>query len=200
MAIASKEKLACTSCNLATTCRTNKMKGFSEGHLPAIIIWLDNPTDEDDRRHKGGFSKYVQLINWIFKRMSVALSDIRIEYSIKCHATPEEIKTKAQFELIIDACRIHTVATLQQNPNAILIGMGALTCFMFKGKHQVGEFAGVDWPTFKKRNIWITYSPAYVFQKPSELPAIYRVFYRAAEQAGLNPKFNPKLTPFDFNI
>jgi uracil-DNA glycosylase family 4 len=193
------KKLRCTSCSLATTCRTNKMEGaFSED--PKIIVFLDNPNEEDDCRHKAGQNKYAQLISWLFARMSVSDADFRIEFSIKCHADPKEIKTKAQYEPIIDACRIHTVATLQLYPKAILVGMGSLTCFLFKGKQQVGEYHGVEWNTFKKRKIWITYSPAYAFQKPGELPSIYRVLFKAAEQANLNPTFNPKIQPFDFNL
>src|ERR1700748_363386 len=182
--MATKTTLKCNRCNLATKCRTNKISGCgSEGREPSIIIFLDNPTDEDDRRHKSGFSKYVQLIYWMLEKMSISKEHVRIEYSIRCYGE-KNIKTKAQYEPIIDACRIHTVAILQQNPNAILIGMGALTCFMFKGKQQVGEYAGCEWNFWwRKMKIWITYSPAYVFQKSSEAPAIYRVFFRAAEQA-----------------
>jgi hypothetical protein len=44
--------------------------------------------------------------------------------------------------------------------------------------------------------VWVGYSINYLLVSPSDTPRVFRVLYKAAEDAGLHPKINPK--PFKF--
>ncbi len=189
----------CRLCPLHKTAYTVAMNGVGS-EAPKIIVFLDGPSSEEDKRHEAGHSKYVKFVQWLFKRMSIPPSEYRIEFSLRCFAEPDAIKTKELVSPLLDSCYIHSLATLQRYPKAILIGMGKLTCFQFLGSLQHGQYAGCDWIFQKKtgRKIWLTYSPGAVFQSPAESPAMYRVLYKACEQAKLKPLFNPNTEPFDF--
>lgn len=192
----------CTFCKLAKTSQTVCMNGIGNNIEPKLIVFVDNPTKEEDYRHKAGASKSIQLIQWMFDRMSIPPSEYRIEFSIRCHAESKDLKTKATFEPIADSCSIHHLATLRKYPKAILIAMGSLSCYQFTGKQKHGDFEGAYWifDENTKRRVWITYAPGAALQAPAECPTIYRVFWTACEQAGLKPEFNAKLKPFEFDI
>lgn len=190
---------SCRLCHLHKSAYTVCLNGVGSDN-PKVVVFLDNPSSEEDRRHEAGFSKYVQFVVWLFKRMSISKEDYRIEFSLRCYAEPDAIKTKVLVEPLLNSCYIHSVTTLQRYSKAILVGMGKLTCFQFLGSLQHGQYAGCDWEFQKKtgRKMWITYSPGAVFQSPAESPAIYRVLFRACEQANLKPKFNPNIQLFDY--
>ena len=188
----------CKRCKLAKTAYTVCMQGYGSG-TPKLIIFLDNPSQEEDRRHKIGEGKYIRLVIWMMERMSIPPSEYRIEYSIKCHAEPTDLKTIAAFEQPLSACGIHRFASLQKFKPKAIVGLGRLTCRAFLGSLDQGEFEGTSWPTHGDRTIWIGYNPAYAFQNPSEALRIYRVLFAAALEAKLKPKFNIKSKPFDFD-
>lgn len=186
----------CKFCKLAKTAYTVCLNGYGSDN-PKLLIFLDNPSQEEDRRHKAGEGKYIRLVIWMMQRMSIPPSEYRIEYTIKCHAEPNQIKTIAQFSAPLETCGLHRFASLQKYKPRSVVGLGRLTCKAFTGSLNQGDYEGTFWP-YAKRNIWIGYNPAYAFQNPSEALRIYRVIYAAAVEAELKPKFNPKTLPFDF--
>jgi hypothetical protein len=169
---------------------------------PKLIVFIDNPTKEEDYKHKAGSSKTIELIQWLFARMSLSPSDIRIEFTVRCHAEKKDFKKQESFIPCVDGCSIHTLATLQKYPKAILIAMGSLSCYQFIGKVKHGQYSDCKWKFSEKpdREIWITYAPGAALQAPSESTGIYRVFWCAAKEAGLNPSFNNKLQLFSFDV
>ena len=82
--------------------------------------------------------------------------------------------------------------------------MGSVACEAFIGEQKVGNFEGTCWipnePFVREfvERVWITYSPAYALEDPSNAVSIYRTLYQAAEEAGLNPKFNKEAKAFDY--
>lgn len=195
----------CSLCKLHKSARTVCINGFGAEN-PKIIVFLDNPPIEEDRRHKSGISKYAKLVIWLFKRMSIDSSSFRIEYTLRCHAEEKDIKTQKDFKPKVDACSSHQLAILQKHSKAIVIGMGKLSCYALLGSDKHGDYEGMKWSMIRTsikikrwQQTWITYSPAYAFQTPSETPRLYRVLFAAAEEAGLNPLFDPNVKPFDFD-
>lgn len=187
----------CSLCKLAKDAYTVGLEGFG-GDKPSMIIFLDNPSQEEDRRHKAGESKYARFVIWLMSRMSIPPSEYRIEYTIRCHAEPKAIKTIAQFTQPLEACGLHRFASLQKYKPKVIVGLGRLSCRAFTGSLDQGNYEGTKW-SFRKGEVWIGYNPAYAFQAPAESLRIYRVLFAAAQDAGLKPVFNPKVKPFDFD-
>jgi uracil-DNA glycosylase len=105
---------------------------------------------------------------------------------------------------MIEACSVYRVATLQQLRPKTIVAMGSVACEAFIGEQKVGNFEGTCWipnePFVREfvERVWITYSPAYALEDPSNAVSIYRTLYQAAEEAGLNPKFNKEAKAFDY--
>lgn len=161
----------------------------------------------EDRRARPMLSEGADLIRWMMKRMSVAREDYYLDYVLKCYPNPKVVKSfgnKAFRTQMIEACAHYRLATLQLlKPKAIVV-MGATACEAFLGSEKVGEYEGARWipnePFVREsvEGIWITYAPGYALKGPSESVGIYRTLFAAAEEAGLKPKLNKQLEPFDY--
>ncbi len=96
--------------------------------------------------------------------------------------------------------------TLPLLPNLkAIVMLGNLGCELITGSKEIGRWAGSKWPPlgFVMKQIvsevWVGYSPGYVLEKPSEAGGVFRVLWRACEDAGLKPVVT-KITPFDFDV
>ena len=82
--------------------------------------------------------------------------------------------------------------------------MGKMACEAFLGGKQTKDREGAKWQPVEKvlrdyiKQIWVSYAPGYSLQDPSEIVTLYRVLFKAAEDAGLNPKFNPNVKMFEW--
>lgn len=174
------------------------------GDAAKLLILMDAPTIVEDKRHRSFVSDGAEYLKFLLKRMSVAPADYYLDYVLKCYPKAcKQFGTKAHRQQMLEACSVYTVATLQfLKPKAIVL-MGRVACEAAMGSDEIGKFEGTWWvpkqPLFREyvEHVWITYSPAYGLQDPSESVGIYRAIYNAATDAKLKPKFNDKPT-FDY--
>jgi hypothetical protein len=74
------------------------------------------------------------------------------------------------------------------------------------GVKEIGTKAGAEWKPigFSMQqlieHVWIGNSPGLLKEKPSEAGTIFRVIWKAAEEAQLNPKIDPTVKPYVFDI
>jgi uracil-DNA glycosylase family 4 len=149
-------------------------------------------------------SDSADFLRWLLRRMSIT-SGFYIDYVLKCYPKNcRQFGTKAHRANMIEACATYRLATLQQMKPRALVAMGTTACEAFTGSEKVSEWAGARWipnePFVREflEGIWVTYSPGYALQGASESVPIYRTLFQAAEEAGLNPKFNPNVKHYDY--
>lgn len=161
-----------------------------------LAIFTDYPLYMDDIRGRPYVSDAGELLKAMLSRMSLNLDrDIRLDYTLKC-APGKFLPSKKRDRLErIEACSGYRFATLQSMPNlSSLVAMGRVSLEAFNGSSDIGKFDGECWtphePLIKGRlhHFWVTYSPAYLIEKPAETPNIYRTLWTAAVEAGLEPK------------
>lgn len=197
----------CNKCLLCNVANSRSICLDGEGSLDAeMAIYLDTPLVMDDRRHRPLVSQAADFLRHCLKKMGIAPASARIDYTVKCYpAKKMPGKQKDRFD-VIWACSEYRIATLQNMPNLkSLVAMGAISCETFVGSATVGDRAGAEWEPREMwlrkiiPHVWVSYSPGYVLEKPSEAGAIFRVLWKAAEEAGLEPRVT-KVPNFEFDI
>lgn len=193
--------LNCKRCQLCETANTIGLAGHI-GSNPVLAIFLDFPNWEEDKRHKFGYSRGTKLITWMLDRMSVGLDNVAIQFTLRCHKQDKQLSSKASRLAAIEGCSIHRFALLQKIKPKAIVAMGKISCEAFLDGAQHGDKEGTSWKPAEKQvtpRIWVSYAPGYALQSPAESPGIYRVLWRAAEQAGLTPKTNLNIPVFDYD-
>lgn len=194
--------LNCKRCELHSQVQSVGLSGHV-GLSARLGIFLDHPTLEEDKRHKTGFSDSMRALWWLLEKMSVDKEDVLIDYVLKCFRPDKVARQKAERLACIEGCATHRFALLQMNPVKSLVVMGRIACEAFLNGADLKSKEGCYWQPAEAKvqaiinKLWVTYSPAYIIQSPSESPRLYRVLFRAAEEANLNPKWNPKVKPLD---
>lgn len=194
----------CLLCNVANS-RSVCLKGVGSLDSP-LAIYLDTPLVMDDRRHRPMVSRAAEFVQHCLRRMSIEPADVWMDYTVKCFPSKSMPgKQKERFDVTWE-CSEYRIATLQNLPNLkALVAMGTLSCEVFVGSSTIGDKADAEWTPremwLQKRlpHVWVSYSPGYVLEKPSEAGAIQRVLWTAAVEAGLNP-VTKKIPPFDFDV
>ena len=87
-----------------------------------------------------------------------------------------------------------------------IVTMGKIALEAFTGNSELKGFEGMSWGAKEievrskgVEQIWVTYNPTYLSEKPAETPEVYRVLWRAAQAAGLTPK-ETKVPPYDWDV
>jgi uracil-DNA glycosylase len=136
--------------------------------------------------------------------MGIDPAAVYLDYIVKCYGT---LPTKKDARnILVNACD-YKLAALQLLPNLkAVVVLGRVGCEWVTGGSILGDWAGADWPLARNHTmhciipkVWVGYSPGYALEKPSESGGIFRVLWKAAEEAGLNPTVT-KIPPFEFNI
>lgn len=190
--------MTCTKCPLHEFAKTNcfQPKGSSN---PKMVIYLDHPHDDDDRKGRIGESDGTRLLLWMLKRMSVSLDDVSIEFALKCRKPKNQLTKKPERLEAIRQCKNNLIAI---KPKVIVV-MGSIACEGFMGGQLLKNLEGAYWNTFGTMketapHTYVTYSPAYAIKTPSETVRIYRILFMSAKEAGLSPKFNSTIKSFNY--
>jgi uracil-DNA glycosylase family 4 len=138
--------------------------------------------------------------------MSVSRSNVYVDYVVKCYPGRSlDYRKKALRAEMTEQCMIYRVATLQQCKPKAVVAMGRFAIEALTGRSdKVKESEGTTWipmePAFREfvPHIWACYSPAYALQDMGESVGIFRVLWHAATEAGLEPKIDKTLKPFDY--
>lgn len=194
----------CTDCELHSGCKSTCLP--SRGDLSCkLAIYLDYPAMIEDQRGKSFIGDNAKFVIWCLRRMGIDPDRVYMDYILKCY--PKKVSGKKADRMSqVSACSQYRLGTLEDMPQlAALVGLGSLCCEAFTGAKSVGEKQGAEWvplsPLMKRfvPHVWIGYSPGIVKEKASEAGAIFRVIWRAAEEAGLNPVLT-EITPYEFEV
>lgn len=197
----------CKKCFLWEHSKHQFLKGSGDLGLAKLAIFVDQPNFMDDKRGRYFVSEGADLLRYLLARMGLKPTDYYLAYTLCCCAGKKLPGKKAERLAVVQSCTEYRLATLQNMPNLkAIVALGAVSSEAFTHRTAIGETEGCDWFAMENgvrelgvENIWVAYSMAYLFEKPSETPSVYRVLWKAAEQAGLNPT-ETKLQPYNWNI
>lgn len=186
----------CTACHLH---KTNYTVGMLANPNPSakLKIFLDSPSQEDDKRHKFGESRQSKLLIHMILRNSLKMEEIDISYTLKCCPPKNSLRKKDQKFECIDACEPLRIANLQ--PGDTVLTMGELSCLAFTGD-SLDKRINTDSKCGHFYRVFITYAPGYGNATPSQCVGISRMLWLASVNAGMKPKVNMKLPPYDFEV
>ncbi len=184
------------------------MVGVGNPETARMAIYMDQPSYMDDRMSKAFSAESGDLLRHFIARMGIHPDFVYFDYILKCHCPKKMMpSTKADRLICIQACSKYRFATLQTMPNLkSIVAMGKIALEAFTGNTEIGKFEDCSWeprePQIRELgipHIWVTYSPLYCFEKPAETPSLYRVVWRAAVEAGLNPQ-ETKVPPYKWEV
>lgn len=195
----------CKDCSLhtGTSCVCMKGKGETYG---TMTVFTDFPDYFATRARRAYALDVGRFLDWMFERMSINPRLINYEYTLRCYAQKTLPTTKAGRLVCIQECNQYRFAIVaKQRPKAI-VTLGQVSLEAFTGRTKLKDNNGLQVPTneliISRRcgieHIWCGYSVQYALMSPSESPDMFRVLWYAAEEAGLKPKLNPSVTPFQW--
>lgn len=169
-----------------------------------LAIFLDSPSVIEDRRGRSFVGDNGLFVLFCLDRMSVPRSEVFLDYIVKC--CPGKMPGKKGDRMAcVAACSQYRFAALEQLTQLkAMVVLGSLGCEAITHHKAIGDKAGAEWKpvSLLMRNyvehVWVGYSPGLLKEKPSEAGAIYRVIFKAAAEANLNPRPNLKLKPYEF--
>lgn len=172
----------CAKCMLSTTCGgKNNEPGWGNRNAKLVIL-MDDPGD----------SRAEKLLIWLLMRMSLGGNDAWIDYVFKC-ALPRGKPKKADLLPAYQTCWNHIIRNEALNAKGLVVAgnWGAKFVLKLDMKNAHGK---KDPDT----EAWVCYSMEYALMAPGECVEISQVIWRAAEEAGLKPKMNLNVPPFQF--
>lgn len=190
----------CQACELHKKASTVGMKGhIGKTCKEKLMIVLDSPAIEDDKRHKLGESNSFKMLKFLLSRLGISMDDVAIVFVLRCFKPKNIFSKKAQRMIAYTACRDHLFADLQTYQPKAIVAMGTMACESLMKGAKVGDKEGCQWisPTLK-RDIWISYSPAYAVESPGETGALYRVLFKACKAVKMEFKPTTQVPAFDY--
>lgn len=198
------ENYQCTDCVLHEKPRHRCM--VSEGKWDCrLAIFLDSPGLVEDKRGRSFSSDGAEFVKYCLHRMSIDPALVYFDYIVKCYAgkLPGQKGDRMQ---CVNACSQYRYAALAslQKLRAMVV-LGSLGCETMTGVKEIGKRQGAEWEPVSMlmrkyiKHVWVGFSPGLLKEKPSEAGSIYRVIFKAAEEAGLNPHV-AQIAPYEFAI
>lgn len=197
----------CKLCPLHLTAKAVCMEGPLKTENPKLLIYVDHPSMEEDKKRKAGSSDIIQMVLWLLDRMSVSPRDVSIQFSLKCYKSKQQLRKKDERLEAIQACSNHRLSETKFFHTSLksIVAMGPISCEAWFNGAQAKTKAGWKWQSpFTKivERIWVTNSPASAVPPASASASVelYRVLFCAAEEANLNPHHNPNCKPYPFEV
>jgi len=199
------EITGCQWCSLHKTARLQSRCLKGEGEVGArLVIYVDAPNFMDDRRSKPFVSEPADLLKYMLRRMSVPLSKVYLDYTVKCYPGKKVPSKKTERMMCVQQCNRYRIATLQLLFPREVVTFGGLSLEAFTGfpANSLKEHANAYWPPSDPRvacivnRIWTGYSIGYPLQSPNEAHSQFGLLWMAAENAGLNPQIDPTVKPY----
>lgn len=170
----------------------------------ALVVFTDHPDYFADHSQAPYKLDVRNILDWMFQRMDVDPGMVAYEYTLRCYPQKSLPTTKAARAVCIEECAEYRFASIAKLKPKAIVALGQTSLEAFTGKTRIGEYEGRKihcWEPVVRDycdNVWIGYSINYILVSPSDTPRVFRVLYRAAEDAGLSPKLNPKIPPFQW--
>lgn len=172
----------CKACSLSSR-STNCKRGFGNSAAP-LLIYITSP----------GYKKAEDLIVWMILKMGLSEKDVYIDYILRCPA-PSGSKTKTSSKKtrlpIIETCT-KLWPTFGRGQEVVTLGNIPYEAFSDRSK-----VSGYEGRYDKDNEVWCGYGLDYCLQNPAEALRVWRLIYKAAEKAGLQPK-HTDITLFEF--
>lgn len=201
------ENPECEDCELSKHAHHRCLE--SEGNTDCkLAIFLDNPGIIEDRRGLSFVSDGALFVKYCLDRMSVPRDEVYLDYIVKCYPNKGKLPGKKGDRMsCVAACSQYRYFALEQLTQLrALVVLGSLGCETMTQHKTIGDRAGAEWEPISLvmrrhvEHVWVGYSPGLLKEKPAEAGAIFRVIWKAAEEAGLEPQVNLKLKPYEFNL
>jgi uracil-DNA glycosylase family 4 len=196
----------CADCQLGPRAMHPCLPSIGEGESCRLAIYLDHPNVVEDKRGRSWVGKNAEFVLWCLSRMGISLEYVHLDYVVKCYPPNKLPGKKPDRMACVSTCSQYRNETLPKLPNLkAIVMLGNLGCELVTGSKEIGLWQGSKWPPLGfimkqiVKEVWIGYSPGYILEKPSEAGGLFRVLWRAAEDAGLRPVVT-KVKPFDFDI
>lgn len=196
---------SCTACSLHQYANKKSvcLAGRNVSSRKRLVIFTDHPDYFADNSHRPYTLDVRHILVWLLARMSVKSEDVAFEYTLRCYPQKSLPTTKAERATCIEECSTYRFAMVAKLKPKAIVALGQTSLEAFTGCTRIGDYEGrsVDcWEGIVRKhgpsNVWIGYSINYILVSPAETPNVFRTIFRAAEQAGLNPKLDPSVPPY----
>lgn len=182
----------CTLCWLHREAKTVCMACRPNKAAP-LQIFIDSPTPQDDEFGEYGGSRVARLMFWMLEKWTISPDEAGINFTIRCCG---DTKKKADKRDSVQACSVYSERYIECAK--ALIGFGELSSLRLVGDRPLKNTVYQEHKKVRAVPVFISRSPGYFIQNPSETVSGLRMLYRAAVTAGLKPKLNLELPLFDF--
>lgn len=186
-------KIPCTRCWLHKSAKVICMACAPNKSAP-LQVFVDQPTAQDDDFGQYGSSRVSRLTMWMFEKWTLSPEEVGINFTVKCAG---DLTKKADKLHAMEACSIYSQPFIEANTTKALLGFGELSCLRLLNRPIKNAVYQEDKRTLPI-SVFISYSPGYFLQNPSDVVAGLRMIHYAATAAGLKPELNKELELFDF--
>lgn len=194
----------CRRCPLHQNSKRVCLRDRNTEDRKRLVLFIDHPDYFADHLNKPFAFDTGKILDWMFARMSIDPADVGYSYTLRCYPKKELPGAKAERAVLIQECASYRFATIKRTRPKAIVAMGKVSLEAFTGKAQIGDFEGRRIPAWEPvvrdfvDGIWISHGTSYILTSPSDTPRVFRVLYKAAEEAGLNPQLNPEIPPFQW--
>ena len=182
--MASVKKELCKDCRMSRFCTSatyNNTPGWGNPDAKLVVVF-------DDPSH----SLAEKLFVWCMQKLSLTGDDVWVDYVWKC-PLPKQLKKK-ELEVTYKICWTSHPRHWAEDENRVIVLAGNYAAD-FLASAKMAQAHGKKDP---ESQAWIVYSFLYLLMNPAECLDNSRVLYKAAEEAGLSPKYNADIPPFRF--
>lgn len=182
------------------------LKGKNTEGRRRLMIFSDTPDYFADHMHAPYKMDAGKILDWLLARMSVDPKDVAYDYTLRCYAGKNLPTTKATRATPIEECACYRFRAIERVRPKAIVALGQVSMEAFTGKTKVGDFQGRLVPCWEPRvrdivpAVWISYGLTGITmpEGASNSGRVFRVLFLAAQHAGLHPKINPNIPPFQW--
>lgn len=174
------------------------LKGIGTDKHRPLMIFADYPDHFANKAKRAFVADVREFWEYILGSMSVSKDDVAFDYTVKCNIPKGVANTKAERAPIIMECNRYRFSSIRKvKPKAIVIS-GSVSLEAFTGKTNVGEYHESSVRAWERpvrdivTNVWVCHSAMYAMSSPAATVPIFRTVFQAAQEAGLNPRLNPR--------
>lgn len=177
-------KKTCEACRMSEWCppATNNSKPWGNPNAPLYIV-LDAPGDTNAEK----------LLIWMLMKLSLNEQHVFIDYTFRC-PLPRHRKMKVE-----EGREFYTICWTQHPRTELLAAKSIVICGSWGAKlianRVMAQAHGRKDPVTES---WINYGFSYLLMNPAECVDMWRIIFKAAEEAGLHPVMNMDVPKFVF--
>lgn len=197
----------CNWCPLHESAKSVCLKGRNTDKHRPLMIFTGHPDYFADNAGKGFSMDSGRILDNILMRMSINPDDVAYDYVLRCYPKKTMPSTKEGRSNCVRECNHYRFASIARvKPRAIVcLGGVAFEAFTGKSSNQLKQWLEREcraWePVVGKyaKSVWVGYTLELILLKSAaDTVSTAAAIWFAAEQAGLKPKVNPSVRPFEW--